>query len=104
LYGIAPVGFGYRSQTFQGVGSPVIYEGEVVQTGDSSGPYVMRFIEQSNPSGFQYDVYYPFFTDNAYFWGGYAAHSGRGARLANPKKRGVAVALGDGVQLLWSVR
>lgn len=45
------------------------YEGTVVQ--DASGAYVLRFTIENDPTGVQYDVYYPFFEDNSYFWGGY---------------------------------
>lgn len=45
------------------------YVGTVVQ--DANGAYVLRFTIESDPTSVEYDVYYPFFEDNSYFWGGY---------------------------------
>ncbi len=50
-------------------GTGTVYEGTV--TTDTNGAYVMRFTAQGDPGGVSYDVYYPFFEINRYYWGGY---------------------------------
>lgn len=52
-----------------GSGSEILYDGHV--TTDANGVIVFQFWEQSDPSGFKFDVYYPFFENNHYFWAGY---------------------------------
>jgi len=51
------------------------YEGRVVHEDEANetGPMVLRFNLQGNPSSLpNYDIYYPFFEENRYFWGGYS--------------------------------
>ncbi len=52
-----------------GSGSALQYDGHV--TTDANGVYVFEFWEHGDPTGFKYDVYYPFFNNNHYFWTGY---------------------------------
>jgi hypothetical protein len=49
-------------------GADRIYEGEVVQV---NGAYVMQFVSTTDPDSIEYNVYYPFFEVNQYFWAGH---------------------------------
>ena len=58
------------------------------------------------PTGFKYDVYYPFFQNNHYFWAGYtpALPVGQAPSLVGPGQRRFAVAVGHGVWLQRRIR
>ena len=87
-----------------GSGSEVLYDGHV--TTDANGVYVFQFWQQGDPTGFKFDVYYPFFENNHYFWAGYTpgVAGGPGPVLVGAGQCRYGVAVVDGVQLQRRVR